>query len=82
MDEIKAVLAAASPADEPAEPAEVAADLVGEEILKEARQALKQIRRQTASLEKTLGVETRTHPLQSLAIAFGAGFLVSLIMRR
>ncbi|MFN4185531.1 MAG: hypothetical protein ACK4M6_12150 [Hyphomonas sp.] len=55
---------------------------ISEEILKDARRALKQIHKQAASLEKTLGVQTRSNPLQTLLIAFGAGFLASLLIRR
>lgn len=59
-----------------------AAEDVGDDIMKEARKALKQIHKQASSLEKTLGVETRRNPVQSLAIAFGIGFLASLLVRR
>lgn len=64
------------------EEAKTAADDIGEEVLREARRALKQIHKQAASLEKTLGVQTRSNPLQSLLIAFGLGFIVSLLMTR
>lgn len=81
IDEIMAALAEKAKA-EAAETAADTAEDIGEEVLKEARRALKQIHKQAASLEKTLGVQTRANPLQTLAIAFGAGFIVSLLMTR
>lgn len=84
IDEIMAALAekAQAEAEEAAQSAADNAEDIGEEVLKEARRALNQIHKQASSLEKTLGVQTRANPLQTLAIAFGAGFIVSLLMTR
>lgn len=76
IDEIQASLA------ENAEAEAVAAREISEDVLKEARQALKKIHKQAASLEETLGVQTRDNPLQALLMAFGAGFVLSLLLRR
>lgn len=84
IDEIMAALAekAQAEAEEATQSAADTAEDIGEEVLKEARRALKQIHKQANSLEKTLGVQTRANPLQTLLIAFGAGFIVSLLMTR
>ena len=69
-------------AEETVKSAATTAEDISEEILKDARRALKQIHKQAATLEKTLGVQTRANPLQTLLIAFGAGFIASLLIRR
>lgn len=91
IDEIMAALAAKAEAEK-AEAEDVAEEVltsaaasaedISEEILRDARRALKQIHKQAASLEKTLGVQARANPLQTLLMAFGAGFIVSLLLRR
>jgi ElaB/YqjD/DUF883 family membrane-anchored ribosome-binding protein len=91
VDEIMLALAAKAEAEkadieakveDAAKSAATTAEELSEEILRDARRALKQIHKQAASLEKTLGVETRANPLQTLLIAFGAGFIASLLIRR
>lgn len=76
IDEIQASLA--GKAEKKAE----AAAAINEDVLKEARQALRKIHEQASGLEETLGVQTREKPLQTLLVAFGAGFVVSLLLRR
>lgn len=76
IDDIQASLAGNAEAEA------VAAREISEEVLKEARQALKKIHKQAASLEEALGVQTRDNPLQALLMAFGAGFVLSLLLRR
>ncbi|MFN4025353.1 MAG: hypothetical protein ACK4MQ_11000 [Hyphomonas sp.] len=80
IDDIQAGLAAT--AGKEAGTAAAKAGEISEDVLKEARQALKKIHKQAASLEETLGVQTRDNPLQTLLIAFGAGFVASLLLRR
>lgn len=80
IDEIQAALGL--PADAGVQAAAETAEEIGEDILKEARRALKQIHKQASTLEATLGVQTRDNPVQTLLIAFGAGFLASLLLRR
>lgn len=88
VDEIMAALAEKAGdeveqvAEEAVKSAATTAEDISDEILKDARRALKQIHKQAATLEKTLGVQTQTNPLQTLLIAFGAGFIASLLIRR
>lgn len=83
VDEIMAALAEAEgAAEETVESVATKAEDISEEILKDARRALKQIHKQAATLEKTLGVQTSANPVQTLLLAFGAGFIASLLIRR
>lgn len=53
-----------------------------EETLESARRALKEIRREVASVEHDVERRVVEHPLQSLLIAVGLGFLVAFLIRR
>lgn len=88
VDEIMAALAEKAGdeveqvAEDAMKSAATTAEDISEEILKDARRALKQIHKQAATLEKTLGVQTSNNPVQTLLLAFGAGFIASLLIRR
>lgn len=53
-----------------------------EDVIGDLRDVLKQIRKQAGSAEQVIESNTREHPLQSLLLAFGLGFLISIVMRR
>jgi ElaB/YqjD/DUF883 family membrane-anchored ribosome-binding protein len=53
-----------------------------EEILDELSQVLGDIKRRAGDAEKKVVETAREHPMQSLLVAFGAGFLASLLLRR
>jgi ElaB/YqjD/DUF883 family membrane-anchored ribosome-binding protein len=81
MDEI--LKAIASKAEQ--QVSEAAEALTGNsagEMLRELREAASDIRRKTADAERKVVETAREHPMQTLLIAFGLGFLVSLMLRR
>jgi ElaB/YqjD/DUF883 family membrane-anchored ribosome-binding protein len=53
-----------------------------EDLMSDLRDALKEIRKQAGTAEQVIETNTREHPFQSLLLAFGLGFLISLVMRR
>lgn len=53
-----------------------------EDLMADLRGALNEIRKKAGTAEQVIETNTREHPLQSLALAFGLGFLISLLMRR
>ena len=53
-----------------------------EEAIKNARRALKEIRREMNAIEAGLEKRVAEHPAQSLLIALGLGFLVAFLIRR
>jgi ElaB/YqjD/DUF883 family membrane-anchored ribosome-binding protein len=53
-----------------------------ENVLRELREAVGEIRRKTADAERKVVDTAREHPMQTILIAFGLGFLVSLMLRR
>ncbi|MFZ1468118.1 MAG: hypothetical protein WAT09_03980 [Paracoccaceae bacterium] len=53
-----------------------------EETMESARQALKEIRREVSTLEQRLKRGVVDHPVQSLLVAVGLGFLVAFLIRR
>lgn len=53
-----------------------------EEILDELREVLGDVKRRAGDAEKKVVETAREHPLQSLLVAFGVGFLASLLLRR
>lgn len=64
---------------------EVAGALSGnpaEQVLEELREVLAEVKRQAGNAEKKVTETAREHPLQALLVAFGVGFLASLLLRR
>lgn len=53
-----------------------------EEILDELREVLGDVKRRAGDAEKKVVETAREHPMQSLLVAFGVGFLASLLLRR
>ena len=62
--------------------ADALSDNPAENLLDELRDTLAQLKRHANNAEQTVVDTTRDHPFQSLLIAFGVGFLVSLFLRR
>jgi ElaB/YqjD/DUF883 family membrane-anchored ribosome-binding protein len=62
--------------------ADALSDDPAESLLDELRDTLSQIKRYSNNAEQTVVDNTRDHPFQSLMIAFGIGFLVSIFLRR
>ena len=62
--------------------ADALSDNPAESLLDELRDTLSQLKRYTNNAEQTVVDNTRDHPFQSLMIAFGVGFLVSMFLRR
>ena len=52
------------------------------EILEDARQALKEIRQELTAIEHDMERKVAEHPMQSLLIAAGLGFLAAYLVRR
>jgi ElaB/YqjD/DUF883 family membrane-anchored ribosome-binding protein len=52
------------------------------ETLESARQALKEIRDEMTSIEHDMERKVTEHPMQSLLIAAGLGFLAAYLVRR
>lgn len=80
MDEIMKALA--GKAED--EVTDVKASISGakDDLLDDLQEALKEIRKKAGSAEKVIEDNTREHPLQSLLLAFGLGFLISILLRR
>jgi ElaB/YqjD/DUF883 family membrane-anchored ribosome-binding protein len=51
-----------------------------EDLMADLRGALNEIRKKAGTAEQVIETNTREHPLQSLALAFGLGFLISLLI--
>lgn len=58
------------------------AEAATDDLLESSRKALKDLRKQIDELEGELETRVREHPLQTLLIAVGLGFLLSLVIRR
>lgn len=58
------------------------AKATSETLLDSSREAVQDIRKQIDELEGQLETRVREHPLQTLMIALGLGFLISLVIRR
>jgi ElaB/YqjD/DUF883 family membrane-anchored ribosome-binding protein len=58
------------------------AEAASEDVLQSSRKALKDVRKQIDVLEGDLEARVREHPLQTLMIALGLGFVISLLIRR
>ncbi|MFN4225350.1 MAG: YqjD family protein [Hyphomonas sp.] len=54
----------------------------GEWLLDDLRSAIANLKRQASEAEQKVVAQAREHPVQSLAVAFGVGFLVSMLLRR
>ena len=59
-----------------------AASRTAEETLESARQGLKDIRREVSALEQRAERSVVDHPMQSLLVAVGFGFLIAFLVRR
>jgi len=81
MDEIVRALAGKA-GKQAAEVKESVTGNSAEEILDELRRVLVDIKRRAGEAEKRTIETAREHPMQSLLVAFGAGFLASLLLRR
>lgn len=53
-----------------------------EQVLEELRDLLADVKRQAGNAERKVVETARQHPLQTLLIAFGVGFLASFLLRR
>jgi ElaB/YqjD/DUF883 family membrane-anchored ribosome-binding protein len=53
-----------------------------EETLESARQAIKEIRREARTLEQTMERRVSDHPMQSLLLAVGLGYLIAFLSRK
>lgn len=58
------------------------ASSAGEELTRKSQEALNDLTAELQSYERALSSEIRRHPLQSLGIAAGIGFLVATLVRR
>ncbi|WP_208978075.1 DUF883 family protein [Labrenzia sp. 011] len=58
------------------------ANAAGEDLTKMSQDALNTLTSELESYERTLVTGIRRHPLQSLGIAAGIGFLVAALVRR
>ncbi len=81
MDEIRRALAGKA-GNQAAEFKEASTGNPAEEILDELRQVLGDVKRRAGEAERKVVETAREHPMQSLLVAFGVGFLASLLLRR
>lgn len=81
MDEIMKVLGDKA-GKQAAEVKEAFTGNPAEQILDELRDVLDQVKRRAGDAEKKVVETAREHPMQSLLVAFGVGFLASLLLRR
>jgi len=58
------------------------ASSAGEDLTQKSQEALNDLTAELQSYERALSSEVRRHPLQSLGIAAGIGFLVATLVRR
>ncbi|MGV2977916.1 YqjD family protein [Roseibium alexandrii] len=58
------------------------ATTAGEDLTQMSQDALDDLTRELKSYERALTDEVRRHPLQSLGIAAGVGFLIAALIRR
>jgi ElaB/YqjD/DUF883 family membrane-anchored ribosome-binding protein len=58
------------------------ATAAGEDLTQMSQDALDDLTRELKSYERALTNEVRRHPLQSLGIAAGVGFLIAALVRR
>lgn len=53
-----------------------------QQVIEELRDALAEAKKQAGNAERKVTETARAHPLEALLIAFGVGFLASLLLRR
>lgn len=58
------------------------ASTAGEDLTRKSQEALNDLTAELRGYERALSSEIRRHPLQSLGIAAGIGFLVATLVRR